>query len=73
MISKLSRKLLLISQLTEELNCIVSIFSYGYIVYDARRGKIIRHGTEQSGLYYIDEVIQNGHAMLTYGSIKQKL
>ncbi|XP_057548485.1 uncharacterized protein LOC130826888 [Amaranthus tricolor] len=36
-------------------------------------GKIIGHGTEIGGLYYVDEVAQHGSAMLTYTSDAQKI
>ena len=66
-IPDLSHKLLSISQLTRELNCTVLMTSSDYVVQDAQTGRIIGHGTERDGLYYVDEAIQKGHTLLAHG------
>ena len=35
---------------------------------DGQTGRVIRHGTERGGLYYVDETSQQGQALLTRGS-----
>ncbi|XP_057540796.1 uncharacterized protein LOC130818653 [Amaranthus tricolor] len=68
LIPNLSHKLLSVSQLTKDLNCTVFLTSDHCVVQDARTGTIIGCGTERGGLYYVDEVIQKGGAMLAHGS-----
>ena len=73
LIPSLSHKLLSISQLTRELNCTVLMTSSDCIVQDARTGKIIGHGTERDGLYYVDETTQKGHTSLAHRSYDHQL
>ena len=73
LIPSLSHKLLFISQLTKELNCCVLMFSGGCYVQEIPTDRIIGHGTEIGGLYYVDEASQHGCVMLTYTSVVQKL
>ena len=66
-IPNLSRKLLSISQLTKELDCTVLMSSSDCTVQDAQTGKVIGHGTERGGLYYVDETTHQSQALLTHG------
>ena len=59
LIPSLTHKLLSISQLTKELNCIILKTSGGCIVQNAQTGIVIGHGTERGVLYYVDEMTQN--------------
>lgn len=54
LIPNLSHKLHSISQLTKKLDCTVLMTAHGCIVQDAQTQKIIFHGTESGGLYYLD-------------------
>ena len=63
-----THKLLSVSQLTKELNCIILMTYDGCIVQDALTGTIIGRSTERGGLYYVDETTQNGQILLTRGS-----
>ena len=49
------------------------MFSGGCYVQEIPTWKIIGHGTEIGGLYYVDEVAQHGSVMLTYTSDAQKI
>ena len=69
----LSSKLLSISQVTKELNCVVLMFPTFCFLLDMLTKEIIVHGTERGGLYYIDEVAQKGHAMLTHEMVTRQL
>uniref|UniRef100_A0A803M0T0 Retroviral polymerase SH3-like domain-containing protein n=1 Tax=Chenopodium quinoa TaxID=63459 RepID=A0A803M0T0_CHEQI len=40
---------------------------------DAQAGRIIRHGTERGGLYYVDEATQHSNALLAHGSPEHNL
>ncbi|KAJ9539426.1 hypothetical protein OSB04_032159 [Centaurea solstitialis] len=60
-VPSLSHKILSISHVTKELNCS-----------DIRTGRIIGRGTERHGLYYMDEVTQNGTVMLAHGSAERE-
>jgi len=53
----LSSKLLSVSQVTKELNCVVLMFSNFCILQDILTKEIIGRGTEREGLYYVDEVV----------------
>ena len=68
LIPSLSHKLLSISRLTKEVNCIVLMSSSDCVVQDALTGKIIGCGIERGCLYYVDETTQQSQAMLTRGS-----
>ncbi|KAJ0565548.1 hypothetical protein HanIR_Chr06g0263791 [Helianthus annuus] len=72
-IPSLSHKLLSISHITKELNCIVLMHPTFCILQDIRTGAIIGRGTERQGLYYVDEVNQHGTAMLAHGTLERKL
>lgn len=68
-VPSLSHKLLSISHVTKELNCVVLMHPTFCILQDIRTGKIIGRGTERQGLYYVDEVVtQQGTVMLAHGS-----
>ncbi|KAJ0469473.1 hypothetical protein HanIR_Chr14g0708291 [Helianthus annuus] len=54
-VPSLSHKLLSISHVTKELNCIVLMHPTFCILQDIRTGTIIGRGTERQGLYYVDE------------------
>jgi len=69
----LSSKLLSVSQVTKELNCVVLMFSNFCILHDILKKEIIGRGTEREGLYYIDEVVQKGHVMLAHGTVTRQL
>ena len=69
-IPNLSHKLLSISHVTKELNCVVLMHPTFCILQDIRTGKIIGRGTERDGLYYVDEVDLQGSAMLAHGTIE---
>jgi len=69
----LSSKLLSVSQVTKELNCVVLMFSNFCILQDILTKEIIGRGTEREGLYYIDEVVQKGHVMLAHGTVTRQL
>jgi len=51
----LSSKLLSISQVTKELNCVVLMFHTFFLLHDILTKEIIRRGTERGGLYYVYE------------------
>ena len=59
--------------MTKELNCTVLLLASGCIVQDALTGRIIGRGTERGGLYYVDEVAQQGNALLAHGSPENQL
>ncbi|XP_076933537.1 uncharacterized protein LOC143599475 [Bidens hawaiensis] len=67
-VPSLSHKLLSISHVTKELNCVVLMHPNFCILQDIRTGMIIGRGTERQGLYYVDEVTQQGTVMLAHGS-----
>ncbi|XP_071688035.1 uncharacterized protein [Rutidosis leptorrhynchoides] len=64
----LSHKLLSVSHVTKELNCTVLLHPTFCILQDIRTGEIIGRGTERDGLYYVDEVTQDGSIMLAHGT-----
>nr|GEU35840.1 putative ribonuclease H-like domain-containing protein [Tanacetum cinerariifolium] len=68
----LSHKLLSISHVTKELNCLVLMQPTFCILQGIRTGAIIGHGTEIKGLYYVDEVTQNGAVMLSHGTAERE-
>ncbi|GJZ75488.1 hypothetical protein Tco_0639953 [Tanacetum coccineum] len=68
----LSHKLLSISHVTKELNCSVLMQPTFCILQDIRTGAIIGRGTEIKGLYYVDEVTQNGAVMLSYETAERE-
>ena len=64
----LSCKLLSISQVTRELNCRVLMYPKFCLLQDLCTEEIIGRGTEQGGLYVVDEVAQQGVARLAHGT-----
>lgn len=60
LVPALSNHLLSVSQITEELDCVVLMFSTFCLLQDIRIQAIIGHGTKRKGLYYIDDVA-SGH------------
>jgi len=69
----LSSKLLSISQVTKELNCVVLMFPTFCLLQDILTKEIIGRGTERGGLYYVDEVAHKGHVMLAHGTVTRQL
>ena len=57
-----------LSQVTKELNCRVLMYSGFCFLQDIHTQEIIRRGTEQRGLYVVDEVVQRGAAQLANGT-----
>ncbi|XP_071731015.1 uncharacterized protein [Rutidosis leptorrhynchoides] len=64
----LSHKLLSVSHVTKELNCKVLMYPTFCILQDIRTGLVIGRGTEKGGLYFIDEVSQDGTVLLSHGT-----
>ena len=54
----LSHKLLSVSQLTRDLDCTVLMKPECCVVQHVQTGKIIGHGIERGGLYYLEEETQ---------------
>jgi len=69
----LSSKLLYVSQVTKELNCVILMFSNFCLLQDILTKEIIECGTERRGLYYIDEIVHKGHAMLAHGTVTRQV
>ena len=69
----LSHKLLLVSQLTRDLNCTGLMKPGSCIVQDAQTGQTIGRGIERGGLYYLEETAQQGKAVLAHRSLEKKL
>lgn len=67
-IPSLSHKLLSISHVTKELNCTLLMHPTFCILQDIRTGMIIGRGTERQGLYYVDDVTQQGTVKLAHGT-----
>ena len=68
----LFHKLLSLSQLTRDLDCIV-LMKLGYrIVQDVQTRQIIGRGIERGGLYYLEETVQKGK-VLVHGSEEKQL
>ncbi|CAL9018441.1 unnamed protein product, partial [Prunus brigantina] len=55
LVSSLSTKLLLVSQLTEQLNCCVLIYPSFCLLQDIHTKEILGRGTKKGGLYYVDD------------------
>lgn len=72
-IPSLSSKLLSISQVTKQLNCVVLKYPTFCVLQDIRTKEIVGRGTERGGLYYFDEVVHKGHAMLAHGTTERQL
>ena len=60
LVPALSNHLLSVSQITEELDCIVFMFPTFCLLQDIRTQAIIGRGTKRKGLYYVDDVA-SGH------------
>ncbi|KAI3768520.1 hypothetical protein L2E82_19267 [Cichorium intybus] len=71
-VPSLSQNLLSISHVTKELNCSVLMHPTFCILQDIRTGAIIGRGTEKQGLYYVDEVTQNGTVMMAHGTTERE-
>ncbi|CAO2836159.1 unnamed protein product [Amaranthus hypochondriacus] len=69
----LSHKLISVSQLTKELNCVLLMKPDCCVVLDVQTGQIIGRGTERGGLYYLEKDTQNGIAVLVRGSLERQL
>ena len=59
-----------ISHVTKELNGTLLMHPDFCILQDIRTRRILGHGTENKGLYYVDEIAQQGSVMLAHGSTK---
>ena len=55
LVPSLSHKLLFVSQITTELNCVVPMFSNFYLIQDILTKEIIGCGTKKGGLYYMED------------------
>ncbi|KAK8951274.1 hypothetical protein KSP39_PZI003194 [Platanthera zijinensis] len=55
LVPSLSNKLISVSQVTEELNCVVLIYSTFCLFQDILSKEIIGRGTRRGGLYYLDD------------------
>lgn len=55
LVPSLSNKLMSVSQVTEELNCVVLIYSTFCLLQDILSKEIIGRGTRRGGLYYLDD------------------
>ena len=55
LVPSLSNKLMSVSQVTEELNCVVLIYSTFCLLQDVLSKEIIGRGTKRGGLYYLDD------------------
>jgi len=49
------------------------MFSNFCLLQDILTKEIIGRGTEHGSLYYIDEVVHKGHAMLAHGKVTRQL
>ena len=56
----MSHKFLSISHVTKELNCTILMQPNFCLLQDIRTGEIIGRDTERDGLYYVDEIAQQG-------------
>ena len=70
LVPSLSHKLLSISQITKELNCVVLIYPKFCLFQDILTKEIIGCGTERGGLYYVDD-FGVGRAHLVHGSAEK--
>ncbi|KAK1419961.1 hypothetical protein QVD17_29426 [Tagetes erecta] len=71
-VPSLSHKLLSISHVTKELNCIALMYPTFCILQDVRTGSIIGRGIERQGLYYVEEVTQHSTVMLAHGTTNRE-
>ena len=55
-VPSLFNKLMFVSQVTKELNCVVLIYSTFCLLQDVLSKEIIRCGTKRGGLYYLDDL-----------------
>jgi len=69
----LSSKLLSISQVTKELNCVVLMFPTFCLLQDILTKEIIGRGIECGGLYYVDEVVHKGYVMLAHRTVTRQI
>jgi hypothetical protein len=65
LVPSLSNKLMSVSQVTEELNCVVLIYSTFCLLQNVLSKEIIGRGTKRGGLYYLDD-FSSGKANHTY-------
>ena len=69
----LSNHLLSVSQITEELDCVVLIFPTFCLLHDIQTRVIIGRGTKRKGLYYVDDVAPGHvHHVQSHNGNKQK-
>lgn len=67
LVPSLSHKLLYVSQITSNLNCVVIFYPKFCLLQDILTKEIIGRGTEKGGLYYMDD-FSMGRAHLTHHS-----
>jgi GAG-pre-integrase domain/gag-polypeptide of LTR copia-type len=67
LVPSLSTKLMSISQLTEDLNCVANLYPNHCTFQDIHSGEMIGRGTKRNGLYYLDE-LKTGKIFLTSGN-----
>ena len=72
-IPSLSYKLLSVSQVTRELDCVVLMYSQFCLLQDIHTKEIIGRGTEHNGLYYVDEVTHQGSVLLAHGTVDRQV
>ena len=72
-VSGLACKILSVSQVTRDLNCRVLMYPNFCLLQDICTGEIVGHGTEQGGLYVVDEVVQQSVARLAHGTTERQL
>ena len=65
-VPSLSHKLLSISHVSKELNCVILMYPTFCILQDIMSGMIIGRGTERQGLYYVDEVSPKGTVFMSH-------
>ncbi|KAL3639361.1 Beta-galactosidase 8 [Castilleja foliolosa] len=72
-ISALTCKLLSVSQVTRELNCVVLMYPNFRLLQDIRTKMIVGRGFERNGLYYINDVSPTGSPLLSKGTSVSQL
>ena len=71
LIPSLSNRLLLVGQLTSELNCVVLMYPDFCLFQDILTKEIIGRGTKREGLYFVDE-ITSGRTYHSRGQLAQE-
>ena len=71
-VPSLSCKLLSVSHVSKELNCVVLMYTGFCIFQELHSRKVIGCDTERGGLYYVDDVVQQGNAALSHGIVNEQ-